>query len=66
MNAVGNSRGEFPYLINDGRIRVYLSGSHFQQNKATVTNKTIINIYCVYELQSIASSRDIHLQFKML
>ena len=66
MNAVGNSRGEFPYLINDGRIRVYLSGSYFQQNKATVTNKTIINIYCVYELQSIASSRDIHLQFKML
>ena len=58
MNAVGNSRGEFPYLINDGRIRVYLSGSHFQQNNAPIINKTVINIYYVYELQPIASSRD--------
>ena len=58
MNAVGNSRGEFPYLINDGRIRVYLSGSHFQQNNAPSINKTVINIYYVYELQPIASSRD--------
>ena len=44
MNAVGNSKGEFPYLINDRRMHVYLNGSHFQQNKATVTNKIVINI----------------------
>ena len=44
MNAVGNSKGEFPSLINDRRMHVYLNGSHFQKNKATVTNKILINI----------------------
>ena len=38
---------------------VYLSGNHFQQNKViTPNNDNVINIYCVYEIQPIASSRD--------
>ena len=37
----------------------YLSGNHFQQNKVIFpNNNNVINIYCVYELQPIASSRD--------
>ena len=43
---------------------VYLKGSHFQQNNVLtsnsdhVINTNVINIYCVYKLDPIASSRD--------
>ena len=33
MNAVGDSGGDLPDIKNDGRMYVYLSGNHFQQNK---------------------------------
>ena len=40
-------------------MHVFLSGNHFQQNKVTIpNNNNVINIYCVYELQPILSSRD--------
>ena len=40
-------------------MHVYLSGNHFQQNKAIIPNNdNVINIYCVYEIQPIASNRD--------
>ena len=38
---------------------VHLSGNHFQQNKVIIPNNyNVINIYCVYKLDPIASSRD--------
>ena len=38
---------------------IYLSGNHFQQNKVIIPNNdNVINIYCVYEIQPISSSRD--------
>ena len=59
MDAVGDSGGYWPDIKNDGRIHVYLSGNHFQQNKVIIpNNNNAINIYCVYKLDSIASSRD--------
>ena len=59
MNAFGNSKNDLPNLKNDGRMHVYLSGNHFQQNKViTLNNNNAINIYCVYKLDPIASSRD--------
>ena len=40
-------------------MTVILSGNHFQQNIATLSNNyDIINIYCVYKLDPIASTRD--------
>ena len=40
-------------------MHVYLSGHHFKRNKAIICNNdNVINIYCVYEIQPIASSRD--------
>ena len=58
-NAVGDSGGDLPDIKNDGRLYVYLRGNHFQQNKVIIPNKdNVINIYCVYEIQPIASSRD--------
>ena len=38
---------------------VYLSGNHFHQNKVIIPNTdNVINIYCLYEIQPTASSRD--------
>ena len=40
-------------------LYVCLSGNHFQQNRVIIPNNdNVINIYCVYEIQPIASSRD--------
>ena len=40
-------------------MHVHLSGNHFQQNKVIIpSNDNVINIYCVYKLDPIASSRD--------
>ena len=59
MIAVGNAKGNLPDLKNDGRMNVYLSGNHFQQNVAGIPNSSVvINIYCVYKLDQIASNRD--------
>ena len=48
MNAFGNLKNDLPNLKNDGRMNVYLSGNHFQQNKVIIINNdNVINIYCV-------------------
>ena len=59
MNAVGDSKNDLPALKNDGRMYVYLSGNYFTQNKVIIpNNNNVINMYCVYELQSVTASRD--------
>ena len=59
MNAVANAKSNLPNLKNDGRMHVHLSGNHFQQNKVNIPNNgNVINIYRVYKLDPIASSRD--------
>ena len=59
MNAVGDTSGNSPDLKIDGRMHVYLSGNYFKQDKTRIpNNNNAINIYCVYKLDPIASSRD--------
>ena len=59
MNAVGSNSGNKPDLKNDGRMHVYLSGDYFKQDKTCIPNdNNAINIYIVYKLDPIASSRD--------
>ena len=59
MNAFANSENDLRNLKNDGRMHVYLSGNHFQKNKVIIpNNNNAINIYWVYKLDPIASSRD--------
>ena len=59
MNAFANAKSNLLNLKNDGRMHVHLSGNHFQQNKVIIPNNgNVTNIYCVYKLDSIASSRD--------
>ena len=57
MNAVANGKSDLPNLENDGRMYVHLNGN--QQNVANIpNNNNAINIYCVYDLDLIYSSRD--------
>ena len=59
MNAVRDASGDLPDLKSDGRMHVYLSGNHFQQNIANIPNyNNVINNYIVNKLDPIASSRD--------
>ena len=59
MNAVVDSGRYLPDIKNDGRMHAYLSGNHFQQNKVIIpNNNNAVNIYCVYKLDPITSSRD--------
>ena len=59
MNAAGDSKSVLPKLKNDGRMHVSLNDNHFQQNKVIIPNNdNMINIYCVYKIDPIASTRD--------
>ena len=64
MKGIENTKKKMPMLKNDERMYVYLQGSHFPQNNVLtsnndhVINKNVINIYIVYKLDPIASSRD--------
>ena len=59
MNAVANGKSALPNLKNDVRMHVHLSVNHFQQNVVGIPNNgDVINIYCVYKLDPIVSSRD--------
>ena len=59
INAVANAKTTLPNFKNYGRMHVHLSGNHFQQNIAGIPdNDNVINIYCVYKLDPIASTRD--------
>ena len=64
MNGIENNKKEMPILRNDERLYVYLQGNHFQQNNVLtssndhVINKNVVNIYIVYKLDPLASTRD--------
>ena len=59
MIAAGNTKGNLPDLKNEGRMNVYLSGNHFQQNVAGIPNSSnAIDIYIVYKLTPISSTRN--------
>ena len=59
MIAAGNTKENLPDLKNDGRMNVYLSGNHFQQNVAGISNSNnVVNIYIVYKLTPISSTRN--------
>ena len=63
MKSIENTKEEMPILKNDERLYVYLQGNHFQQNNGLtssndhVVNKNVVNIYIVYKLDPIASTR---------
>ena len=64
MNGIENTKKEMPILKNDERLYVYLQGNHFQQNNVLTSNndnvihKNVVNIYIVYKLDPLGSTRD--------
>ena len=64
MKSIENTKKEMSILKNDERMYVYLLGNHFQQNNILasnndhVVNKNTVNIYIVYKLDPLASTRD--------
>ena len=68
MIVVKNASGDLPESKIDDDLCIYLSGNHFQQNNRMIItiNKVIsipsVNIYIVYKLDPIASSRDTTIQ----
>ena len=64
MKGTENTKKELPILKNDEKLYVYLQGNHFQQNNVLtsnndhVLNKNVVNIYIVYKLDPLASTRD--------
>ena len=64
MNGIENTKKEMPILKNDERLYVYLQGNHFQQNNVLTSsndhglNENVVNIYIVYKLDPLASTRD--------
>ena len=64
MKCIENRKKEMPILKNDERMYVYLSGNHFQQSNVLTSNNdhvitnNVVNIYIVYKLDPIVSSRD--------
>ena len=64
MNGIENTKKEMTILKNDERLYVYLQGNHFQQNNVLTSNndhvlsKNVVNIYIVYKLDPLASTRD--------
>ena len=59
MKNIENTKTKLLELKNDERIYIYLQSSHFQQNNViTSNNKNVINIYVVYKLDPISSTRN--------
>ena len=64
MNGIENTKKEMSILKNGERTYVHLQGNHFQQNNVLtsnndhVINKNVVNIYIVYKLDTLASTRD--------
>ena len=59
MKSIEDTKTKLPELKNDGRMHVYLQGNHFQQNNVIIpNNNNVINIYVVYKLVPISSTRN--------
>ena len=59
MGATTGANSNLPDLKRDGRMRASFNNIYFTQNKVVIpNNNNVINIYCLYRLDLISSSRD--------
>ena len=59
MAPTTDANNQLPELKTDERMHVYLNGNYFVQSRVIIpNNNNVINIYCVYKLDPISSSRD--------
>ena len=62
MNVIEDTKTNLPILKNNKETYVLLQGNYFQQNNIIIipnNNKNVINIYVVYKLDPISSTRNI-------
>ena len=64
MKGIEDTKTNLPELKNDRRMYAYLQGNYFKQNSAVIPNINkvisigVINIYVVYKLDPISSTRN--------
>ena len=59
LKAMPNAKGLLPIVENNGRMNVEFNGNYFVQNKVLhPNNNNVVNIYIVYELYKISSTRN--------
>ena len=59
VKGIEDTKTKLPESKNDRRMHVYLQGNHFQQNNVVIgNNNNVINIYVVYKLDPISSTRN--------
>ena len=61
MNATEDTKTNLPLLKIDKEVNVLLQGNYFQQNNNIIipnNNKNVVNIYVVYKLDPISSTRN--------
>ena len=59
MKGIEDTKTKLPELKNDGRMHVYLQGNYFQQNNVIIpNNNNVVDIYVVYKLYPISSTRN--------
>ena len=58
MNAVSVATTSLPPLIDNGRMSVRLEGAYFKKKLMRPSNDNIVNIYIVYLIDPISSSRN--------
>ena len=61
MNGIKDTKTNLPILKNNKETYVLLQGNYFQQNNIIIipnNNKNVINIYVVYKLDPISSTRN--------
>ena len=59
MKGIKDSKTKPAEIENDGRMQISLFRNYFEQNELIIPNiNNVINIYCVYQLDPISSSRD--------
>ena len=61
MNAIEDTKTNLPLLKIDKKVYVLLQGNYFQQNNNIIipnNNKNVVNIYVVYKLDPISSTRN--------
>ena len=58
LKTIPDETGIFPSIENNGRMNVEFNGNYFVQNKVIHPNtNNVVNIYIVYKLDPISSSR---------
>ena len=58
LRRVANTSGVYPKVSGETRMSVIFSGNYIKENKSIYPTKSAVNIYIVYKLDTIKSTRN--------